>query len=128
MITKLEISQRYNFSTLLYWSFFTIDFDKKTAFFNREIPIWREEFDPEFLGSISFEENFKLYWAFSKNITKNNYRLNDNQISDFLNRFNSLNLFGDYITKYDSKLDLENDLSRIEIKIHYSKHKRNLSS
>lgn len=33
MITKLVISQRYDFSTLLYWSEITIDFVDEIAFF-----------------------------------------------------------------------------------------------
>ena len=34
MITKLEISQKYDFSTLFYWSYITIDFMNEVAFFN----------------------------------------------------------------------------------------------
>ena len=65
MITKLEISQRYDFSTLFYWSYITIDFVNEVAFFNNKIPNWLNEFDMEFLSSISFEDNFKLFLSFS---------------------------------------------------------------
>ncbi len=76
MITKLEISQKYNFSTLIYLSYFIIDFDKKIAFFDSRVPIWVDEFDEDSLNFFSFEDNFKVFLEFSNDFSNNKCALN----------------------------------------------------
>ena len=99
MITKLEISQRYDFSTLLYWSYITIDLVNEVAFFNHNIPNWLNEFDMEFLTSISFEDNFKLFLSFSKNILDADLNINTVNVENFQKNIIKINLFDKFSSK-----------------------------
>lgn len=115
MITKLKISQKYNFSTLFYWSYFTIDFDKKIAFFDNRIPKWIDEFDEEFLSSRSFDDNFNLFLTFSENVPNVDFKLKTNEINNFQRDFEKLHLFDNYNPKPNPKCPAMDELCKIEI-------------
>lgn len=122
MITKLEISQRYDFSTLFYWSYITIDFVNEVAFFDNKIPNWLNEFDMEFLSSISFEDNFKLFLSFSKNILDADLNINTVNVENFQKNIDKINLFDKFSSKEEC-FDLKKRLYDISIIIHYDNSK-----
>lgn len=93
-IEKMVISQDYNFSTLWYFNVFTLDFREKKAqcsYFPHDdtIPM-------DFYKSQSSKENHKLNVKFWKSSNYKLIYLTEKQLDDFLNDFESLDLFENY--------------------------------
>lgn len=120
-IEKMVISQDYNFSTLWYFNVFTLDFREKKAqcsYFPHDdtIPM-------DFYKSQSSKENHKLNVKFWKSSNYKLIYLTEKQLDDFLNDFESLDLFENYkpsISKgFSDKFGNIGMLSKCSVEIFY---------
>ena len=108
MIEKIEITQRFNFKRLnRHYECFTIDLANKNAYYKISERGSGDKFLVE--NSLCDDSWIDILVDLRRNMTSKIYRLEDEDIDEFLHEFNDLELFKDFVSEdfsYFEKIEL----------------------
>ena len=108
MIEKIEITQRFNFKRLnRHYECFTIDLANKNAYYKISERGSGDKFLVE--NSLCDDSWIDILVDLRRNMTSKIYRLEDDDIDEFLHEFNDLELFKDFVSEdfsYFEKIEL----------------------